>query len=501
MRMTALLCLLALACGRNAIDDDKDGFFTPDPPDDDQPADDTGEGGEDTGEDPDPEPPLECDPMPPLPLADERVSGTPPSEDFAFDLEGRLVNVDNFGNLVATTITGDRTVLVPGMGYTAGMAFLPGGDLVFNDVSANAVKRTSITTGAVTTLTAGLSYPNGLGVGLDGFVYVAENSGGRVRRIDPDTGDYEVISIDTLFPNGISFSPDYETVYVGSFGGGVVYALKKDEAGVWTTNILSTVPATEGPGPCETALEGDQCFFASGGVGTCRTGLTDALTCEPGVRDQAACEGAAEDDPCVTELMGKVYDSRCRPLSIGDGLYCPAHDAESLDVCAGLSVGGACEIDGFSGYCYPSWQGETFCLLDSAYVDAANTCDGLVAGDACLFDYPYLPTGGTCTDDGRVLSCVPNYYTFAALDGLNTDACGTVYATDYGGGNLWRLTPDGSTVEVAANLSASWIPNLHFGRGEGGFEEDVLYVMNYDRGGLFAVDLGLPGKAEPYTGE
>ena len=187
--------------------------------------------------------------MPALPLADERLTGTPPSEDFAFDLEGRLVNVDSFSNLVATTITGERTVLVPGMGYTAGMAFLPGGDLVFNDVAANAVKRTSITTGAVTTLTAGLSYPNGLGVGLDGFVYVAENSGGRVRRIDPDTGDYEVISVDTLFPNGISFSPDYETVYVGSFGGGVVYALRRDEEGVWTTNILSSIPKEEGPGP------------------------------------------------------------------------------------------------------------------------------------------------------------------------------------------------------------------------------------------------------------
>ena len=500
MRMTPLLCLLVLACGRNSVDDDKDGFV-PNIPDEDGERDDTGDGGEDTGEAPDPEPPLECDPMPALPLADERLTGTPPSEDFAFDLEGRLVNVDNFGNLVATTLSGERTVLVPGLNMSAGLAFLPGGDIVYNDVGTNTVKRVNLSTGAVTTLTAGMAYPNGLGVGLDGFVYVAENSGGRVRRIDPDTGDYEVISIDTLFPNGISFSPDYETVYVGSFGGGTVYALSKDEEGVWTTNIVSSVPKVEGPGPCDTALEGDQCFFPSGGVGTCRTGLTDALTCEPGVRDREACEGAEEDDPCVTELMGRVYTSRCRPLTVGEGLYCPAHDGDTMDACSGLAMGGDCSVDGVAGYCYPSWQGENICLLDSVMVDAANTCDGLVAGDTCLYDYPYLPTGGVCTDDGRVVSCVPTYGGFAALDGLNTDACGTVYATDYGGGNLWRLTPDGSVVEVAANLTATWIPNMHFGRGVGGFEEDVLYVMNLDRGGLFAVDLGLPGKAEPYTGE
>ncbi len=499
MRMTPLLCLLVLACARNTVDDDKDGFTPPDPPDEE--GDDTAGGGPDTGEAPDPDPTFECDPMPALPLAYEGLSGTPSSEDFAFDLEGRLVNVDSFGNLVATNLSGERTVLVPGLTMSAGIAFLPGGDIVYNDVGSSAVKRVNLSTGAVTTLTAGLSYPNGLGVGLDGFVYVAENAGGRVRRINADTGEYEVISVDTLYPNGISFSPDYKTVYAGSFGGGLVYAIQQNDAGEWITNIVSAVPRIEGPNPCEPLLEGEQCYLPNGSVGTCRPGLTEEITCEPGARDRDACAGAEEGDPCATELMGTFYDSRCRTVSIGTELYCPTVDGGLLDACEGLGMSEFCSVDGYFGNCNLTWQGEHFCMLDSVYVAAPDTCDGLVAGDPCLYDYPPFPAAGVCTDDGRRVSCQPNTPYFALLDGLNTDACGTIYATDYGGSNLWRLTPDGSVVEVAANLTAGWIPNMHFGRGVGGFEEDVLYVMNLDRGGLFAVDLGLPGKPEPYTGE
>jgi hypothetical protein len=39
---------------------------------------------------------------------------------------------------------------------------------------------------------------------------------------------------------------------------------------------------------------------------------------------------------------------------------------------------------------------------------------------------------------------------------------------------------------------------MHFGYGVGGFERDVLYVMNYDRGGLFALETTVAGKPEPY---
>ena len=78
-----------------------------------------------------------------------------------------------------------------------------------------------------------------------------------------------------------------------------------------------------------------------------------------------------------------------------------------------------------------------------------------------------------------------------ALDGLNVDACGNVYVTEYIAGKVWRFREQGGDGEMMAKLNSSWIPNLHWGKGVGGFEEDVLYVSDRDQGRLFALKVGV----------
>jgi sugar lactone lactonase YvrE len=80
------------------------------------------------------------------------------------------------------------------------------------------------------------------------------------------------------------------------------------------------------------------------------------------------------------------------------------------------------------------------------------------------------------------------------LDGLEVDACGNVYVTEFVKGLVYRISSDGSNVEEAAELPSTWIPNLHWGRGLGGFEKEILYVSDRDDGRLFAISAGVASK-------
>jgi sugar lactone lactonase YvrE len=84
------------------------------------------------------------------------------------------------------------------------------------------------------------------------------------------------------------------------------------------------------------------------------------------------------------------------------------------------------------------------------------------------------------------------------FDGLNVDECGNIYITEFVVGKVWRVTPDGAQVDEVAALPSSWIPNLRWGNGVGGFEEGTLYVADRDGGRLFALDIGLQGKPAVY---
>lgn len=80
------------------------------------------------------------------------------------------------------------------------------------------------------------------------------------------------------------------------------------------------------------------------------------------------------------------------------------------------------------------------------------------------------------------------------FDGINADACGNVYITEYVKGIVWRITPDGTQVNEVAELPSSWIPNMRWGHGIGGWETDILYVADRNQGRIFALHMGIEGK-------
>jgi len=185
---------------------------------------------DDAGDD-DTAPDVDCDAIPEGPFEYTVLVGPKASEDMAFDDEGHVIGADA-GNLMKSTYDGTSEIFVPSAGgFIAGIRALPSGDIVYSDVDTGTIFRIDKTTGEKTALLSGLEYANGLEVDLDGFVYAAEQSGGKVRRIDSETGDFTVIAEDLSNPNGVSFSPDYKTLYVGSFGGGMIYAIEFDDEG------------------------------------------------------------------------------------------------------------------------------------------------------------------------------------------------------------------------------------------------------------------------------
>ncbi len=658
--------------------------------------------------------PPACDGLPTQVLGIESIPGFTNSEDFQFDGNGNYVGADAEQNLVRVTKEGKTTLFVPQSGAAAGMRFLANGDLIY--AGSEALYRAT-PEGIVTMVLGGLAYPNGVEVDLDGFIYVAEQNAGRVRRVDPDTGTFTIVARGLLAPNGLSFSPDYRTLYCGSFGYGVVYKIPFDNEGyAEATGILAIMPGVapmdppqgptdaskaicsglaEGNGcnfegtagtcvtlgralycdindsgvipgdPCALRAEGDPCtwdkivpgvcvmafgaltcetnpatlaclelavdapcqYTGGGGItmagtcsasfgmdllscdalpsgpayaacaelfqdeactytqegaeteGTCVYDLTGFLVCSPPIPrypEIVACDGLAVDagcsyrtlggehigsckddfgilycaefDPAVVACIGKQPADACTlsqfdptPAECSDALVCVRAEAWRK-ACRAKVAGDACEfaVDGtrLGGLCTADWEG-LICQPETgkAHVDACMgmhdseacsaviegttypgscvgssieglpmailtcvgseyaACDGKDADDACAYLYYNGLAQGTCDDSFGALYCTAGGTEgHLNLDGVEVDACGNVYVTEYVAGILWRISPDGAKVEDIAHLRALWIPNLHWGNGQGGFRRDRLYVQNRDDGSLFELDVGVVGK-------
>jgi len=88
---------------------------------------------------------------------------------------------------------------------------------------------------------------------------------------------------------------------------------------------------------------------------------------------------------------------------------------------------------------------------------------------------------------------------FVLLDGMTADVCGNLYVVQMSG-YIVRVTPQGDqrvVVDLTGAAGGSFISAANFGSGAGGFERENLYVMNLD-GGVFEVEMGIPGKWEPH---
>ncbi len=310
MKSTHWTLALALALGLVACKTGGGVLVGPDPPDDDDSAeddDDSAADDDDTVIDDD-DTVEACEGINPLPVEFEQYTGITSAEDFVFDHEGHVVSVDSQGNLVRSTKEGVTTLVVPGVvNDSAGISMLPDGRIVIAEPWSGALVLVT-PEGSVTTLLSGLSYPNGVEVHSDGWIAVAEHDAGNVRRVDPDTGEFVMLAQGLMNPNGVTFSPDYETLYVNSFGGGTVHSIKLDDEGASGDPVLfGEVDGGEGNPPpwgwdpwaesCEGLELGDDCTLIDQ-PGTC-AGWGGDLYCDAQDPFVAACEGLSWGDECT----------------------------------------------------------------------------------------------------------------------------------------------------------------------------------------------------------
>lgn len=417
--------------------------------------------------------PYDCAGDPPLPLPIETLTGFTGSEDFAFDGEGHVYSVDAAGNLLRERADGQGNLVVPNVSaFAAGIAFLPDGDLVIAAADLNALLRIG-KNGGKRVILAGLQYPNGLDVDPDGFIYVAEQDAGRVRRVDSETGTFEILADGLSNPNGVSFGVAYRRLYVGSFGGGTITAIDKDPSGLWGAPYLwSHLPDVVPPPPpidtCAGLVLGAPCFTLASLYGTCQRLSADApLRCEgdPHGVDPlaAACDGLVDDDPCEVVIAGRAYASRCNDY--GWGVLCDVALSDSA-ACDGLALGEACV----------------------AFELTRPTFGMCLAGESLPSRLGYPSRGVFCVAPSKLAD------SRGGLDGVNVDACGDVYATEYVRGVVWKFDGATATPTVAAQLPSSWVPNLHWGSGVGGWDARTLYIFEREQGRVFGLQVGRPGK-------
>lgn len=456
------------------------------------PSDDTGEPGPED---------VDCSSLAELPVEPTRLSGFTTSEDFAFDLDGNFVSPDQNGNVLKISYEGDSEVFSPSVGESAGMAYLPSGELVIAAPGRGSLELIAAD-GGRTTLLSGLSYPNGVTVDTAGVIYVAEHDAGQIRQVDAESGDYEIIASGLYSPNGLAFGPGEETLYVNSFGGATVHSIDRTASGWDEPELHGETPTDTDTGlddACEGLAEADECFLSAGiGIGACEGA---PLSCVERL-DTEACLGLTTGDACQTQALGASIESVCAVPLEGGELFCPKVPGEVVTACLDRSDGASCEALGTTRTCDPSWEGILICDITSWETEVFSACEGLASGDDCIVEDYEGYAAGTCTDPGHgSLYCSASYHNETwrgGLDGMAADACGNVYVTEYVMGYVWRFSSAGGEPELVAESNSYWIPNLHWGLGVGGWETDVLYMQERDSEDVLVLELGAPGVPSAY---
>lgn len=170
-------------------------------------------------------------------------------EDFDFDNDGYLCSID-LGNLCCQDQSGNTkiiaTAVVPPYSHPAGTRMLDSEDWVVADTDSGVLVLVDSESGGTVPIVTGLRYPNG--VDVDGnFVFVAENAGSQVRQIDVTTGEQWLVADGLKAPNGVILSPEKDVLYVGSFGGGVIYKISRLGETDWgSPNVLFRSPGPDG---------------------------------------------------------------------------------------------------------------------------------------------------------------------------------------------------------------------------------------------------------------
>lgn len=407
---------------------------------------------------PDAAPAAECDNFVALPVTSTTLRGFSGAEDFAFDADGNLVSTRS-GNLVRQPKDGAATLMSPNIGETAGTRFLSNGDLVIAQVDNGELWRVK-PDGTTSVILSGIDYPNGVEVDQNDFVYVAEQNAGHIRRVNPDTGEFTIIGEGLYNPNGLSFSPDYKSLYANSFGQGSVHSITVDSGGTWGAPVLLGSVFDPDTTVCDAGEIGDLCVQANQ-PGVCEELVANQRSCELAGNGaepfRQACSGASQNAKCTVSIGSHNFPGNCEN---DNGVLACETNLGQRTVCQGQSKGSSCRA---------------------------------AVEDFGAFD-------GTCRQSfGGALRCSPNGYDRdrGGLDGMTVDACGNVYITEYIEGVIWRFTPEGVREKVI-DLPSFWIPNMHWGTGLGGWQEDTLYVMDREEGRVFELVLGVEEKEKVF---
>lgn len=402
------------------------------------------------------------------------------SEDFVFDELGNYVAFSD-GNLVRIAKDGKKELWASGFDETAGMAMLPDGSLVVADVTAGALRRV-YANGASDIVLGGLRYPNGVDIGPDGHIYVVEIGTGSVRRVNPETGEFTVVALGLFGPNGVAFGNDPGVMYVSSFGAGGVYKVAIPSSGaLGKTTVLARIGASTLPEArlaCPQQQTGGPCE-SEGVPGTCEQ-LANVVAC---VASMPTTDPTSSSDPCADMKPGEVCYADFDTFGAFPGACEDAAGSElkCVNPCAAASDGSECQLGSSVGQCL-----QESCLLACSEDTIDMPC-------------PLADEKGECAQGpgGPQCEAKKTAGTGGGVDGIGVDACGSVYAAEFGAGIVWRISPKGK-VEKVVQLPSSWIPNIKWGRGLGGFEKDVMFVADRNQRRLFAIEVGIAGATEYY---
>ncbi|HSW60827.1 MAG TPA: hypothetical protein VLJ60_08515 [bacterium] len=385
-----------------------------------------------------------CENILKLPVELKKITGFTNSEDFDF-FDKYLVSSNETGDIVKQTIDGKTKVLSPQVGSAAGMRYLSDGSLVVANVEKNALIRV-FPNGGTEDVLSNIQYPNGVEVDENDWIYVAEHNTGKIIQIKPDTKEHKYIAAGMLNTNGLSFSPDYKTLYCGSFGAGIIYKIDRLENNEWAAaEVFARTPNAPSWG-CDSLSEGASCSTEMGVSGICEK-KHDELLCVAIDPDVAACLYYAEGDFCYNfEVKGLCLLNDKGHLACDysidlngcdnkkDGYSCLDDDSQE----------GKCENDGgdlickaTSGcnkegdICYDSinWM-EGLCLKNGDELECDTSidlfgCDNKKEGYSCYTeDNIGFYSTGICTDISGVLECVEKDNSEEACDKLSEkDGC------------------------------------------------------------------------------
>jgi len=236
----ALIAAICTGC-RGLHDDRKNKWQKPDKDTtdtattddtDDKPTDTDTDTTTDTDTDTDTTPiPEDCT-LPPAPNGWDYLSWVQPSEEFTFDAQGNLVNIDEVAGWIFETPWGGPAGLIAPYNATeiAAVRFMLDGDLAVADEANGALRRVGLD-GAQDTLLGGLNNPNSVAVHSDGFVYTTAFD--EVYRVDPSNGaSTRLFRVPGADLDGLVFSPNFDLLYFNSDETGQVASIEVDEYGV-----------------------------------------------------------------------------------------------------------------------------------------------------------------------------------------------------------------------------------------------------------------------------